>query len=263
MIRPGRLRSALQPVSSKASLWINGALDETGCRADRNRPGRIIKPGVKNDHIPPQGMVGNNDGITDAEGESQILPSLPGVLREGLPHVGAKDGVGAVSDFRVGVEQAQSSVCDRDARPAGPAVGEQELAVLVVGASRASLYADLVIVVFARAFTNDTQFHRVILFYPGEAVGYVVDGARGVRRIGPAAQSREVGQIHRWDAVREQLPGRKYVGIVEAAWHCRLRARIGPIKEIRRVYGYQHDVLAGADQNLVHHSGVQRPRMVE
>src|SRR5260370_25750683 len=112
-----------------------------------------------------------------------------------------------MADLRVAVEQAQSGVRDGDSRPAGPAVGKQELAILVVGASRAGLYVDLVIVVFARAFPKSTEFQRVILFYPGEAVGYVVDGARGVRRIGPAAQSREVGQIHRWDAVRRQLPG--------------------------------------------------------
>src|ERR1700731_232700 len=164
-------------------------------------------------------MVGNNDGITDAEGESQILTRLPGVLRERLPHVGAKDGVRTMADFRIAVEQPQSGVCDRDSRPASPAVGEQELAILVVGASRASLHVYLVIVVFARAFPKSTEFKRVVLFYPGETVGYVIDGASRVRRIRPAAQPREVGQIHGWDAVRKQLPSRKYVGVIEAAWH--------------------------------------------
>ncbi len=124
-----------------------------------------------------------------------------------------------MADFRITVEQAQSGVCDRDARPASPAVGEQELAILVVGASRASLDVDLVIVVFARAFPKSAEFQCVVRFYPGEAVGYVIDGARGVRRIRPAAQSREVRQIHSWDAVWKQFPSRKYVGVIEAAWH--------------------------------------------
>src|SRR6266481_3289275 len=186
-------------------------------------------------------MVGNNDRITDAEGESQILPGLPGVLRERLPHVGPKDGVRAMADFRIRVEQAQSSVRDRDPRPASQAIGEQELAILVVGASRASLYVYLVIVVFAGAFPKSTEFQRVILFYPGEAVGYVIDGARGVRWIRPAAQSGELGHIHRRNAVRKEFPLRKYVGIVEAAGHRGLRTRLGSIKEVRCVYGYQHD----------------------
>src|SRR5207302_4390973 len=56
---------------------------------------------------------------------------------------------------------------------------------------------------------------------------------------------------------------RKYVGVIETAWHGGLCARLGSIKEIRRVYGYQHDVLTGTDKNLIHHFGVQRPRMVE
>ena len=103
----------------------------------------------------------------------------------------------------------------------------------------------------------------MILFNPGKAVGYVIDRARGVRRIRPAAQTREVRQIHAWDAVRDQFPLREYVWIIEAAWHCRLCARVGPIKEVRRVHRYQHDVLTGGDQNLIHHSGIQGPRIVE
>src|SRR2546430_2798397 len=161
------------------------------------------------------------------------------------------------------VEQAKGGVSGGAPRPAGTAIGEQELAILLVGASRASLYVYLVIVVFAGALPKSTDFQRVILFYPGEAVGNVIDRARGVRWIRPAAQSREVGQIHRRDAVRKQLPRRKYVGVIEAAWHGGLCARLRSIEEVRRVDRYQHDVLAGADQNLIHHSWVERPRMVE
>src|SRR2546430_9450278 len=166
-------------------------------------------------------------------------------------------------DFGIAVEQAQSGASGGDHGPAGTAIGEEELAILVVRTSRASLNVYLVIVVFAGALPKSTEFQRVILFYPGEAVGYVIDGARGMRRIRPAAQSREVGQIHRRDAVRKQLPSRKYVGVIEAAWHGGLCARLRSIEEVRRVDRYQHDVLAGADQNLIHHSWVERPRMVE
>src|SRR6267378_1135062 len=121
-------------------------------------------------------MVGNDYGITETEGESQILPSLPGVLREPLPHVGAEDGVRAMADFGIGVEHAQCGVCDRDSRAAGSAISEQELAVLVVRTCRASLHIDLVIVVFARSLPKDTELQGVISFYPGEAVGNVIDG---------------------------------------------------------------------------------------
>src|SRR6266704_1352168 len=104
---------------NKPSLWIYVALDKTGGRADGNRLGWIVKPRVKGDHVAPQGVVRNDHGVTDAEGESQILPSLPGVLREPLPHVGAKDRVRAVADFRIGIKQSQSGVGDCHARPAG------------------------------------------------------------------------------------------------------------------------------------------------
>src|SRR5258708_37693889 len=154
-----------------------------------------------------------------------------------------------MADFRIAVEQAQGGICDCDSRPAGPAVGEQELAILVVGASGTSLHVYLVIVVLAGAFPKSTELQGVIFLYPGEAVGYVIDGTRGVRRIWPAAQPREDGQIHCWDAVRKQFPLREYVWIAEAARHCCLGARFGSIKEVRRVDGYQHDVLASAEQS--------------
>src|SRR5438552_15085512 len=133
--------------------------------------------------------------------------------------MGAKDGVVTMADFAIRVEQAQSGVGIRHSRPAGPAIGKQELAILVVSASRASLYVYLVIVVFAGAFPKTTEFQGVISFYPGKAVRYVIDGTCGVRRIRPAAQSRKVGQIHSWDAIWKQLASRKYVGVIETARH--------------------------------------------
>src|SRR6266404_7876634 len=104
-------------------------------------------------------MVGNNDRIAGAEGESQILPGLPGVLRKRLPHVGPKDGVRAMADFRIRVEQAQSSVCSRDPRPASQAIGEQKLAILVVRASRASLYVYLVCRLLLEKKKKNAEFH--------------------------------------------------------------------------------------------------------
>src|SRR6267378_5941180 len=204
-------------------------------------------------------MVGNDDGITEAEGESQILPGLPGVLGEPFPHVGAKDRVSAMADFRVGVEQAQGGVCDRDSRPASPAIGEQELAILVVRARGASRYVYLVIVVLAGSFPKSTEFQRVIPFYPGKAVGYIVDGARRVRRIRPTAEVREIAYFGGWNPGGDELALREYIGIVEAAWHRRLCACLVPIKEVRRIYRYQHDVLTGGDQNLIHHPGIHGP----
>src|SRR5947207_15399368 len=106
-------------------------------------------------------------------------------------------------------EQSRSGDENLHSRPACPAIGKQKLAILFVGASRASLYVYLVIVVFAGAFPKTTEFQGVISFYPGKAVRYVIDGTRGVRRIRPPAQSRKVGQIHRWDAVWKQLASRK------------------------------------------------------
>src|SRR5229473_5135480 len=208
-------------------------------------------------------MVGNDDGITEAEGESQILPGLPGVLGEPFPHVGAKDRVGAMADFRIGVEQAQGGVGDGDACPVSPSVGEQELAVLVVRARGASRYVYLVIVVFAGAFPKTAEFQRVISLYPGKAVGYVVDGARGVRRIRPTAQVREIGYFGGRNAGGDELALREYIGIVEAAGHRRLGACLVPIKEVRRIYRYQNNVLTGGDQNLIHHPGIHGPYVVE
>src|SRR6266403_5628205 len=156
-------------------------------------------------------MVGNDDGITEAEGESQILPGLPGVLGEPFPHVGAEDGVRAMADFGIGVEQTQGGVCDRDSRrPARSAISEQELPVLIVRASGARHDVDLIIVVFAGSLPKEAEFQRVILLYPGEAVGYVIDGARGVRRIRPTAQVREIGYFGGRNAGGDELALREY-----------------------------------------------------
>jgi len=47
------------------------------------------------------------------------------------------------------------------------------------------LYVDLVIVVLAGLLKQAAELQGVITLDPGEAVGQIVDGARGVRGYGP------------------------------------------------------------------------------
>ena len=105
-----------------------------------------------------------------------------------------------MANFRIGIEQSQSRVCRRDAgrsqdisRPheIPSVVAEQELAVLIVRASRASLHVNLIVVVFTGILIQTAELESVVAFDPGKAVGDVVDGSRGMRGIWPAAQSGE------------------------------------------------------------------------
>ncbi len=141
-------------------------------------------------------MIGNDDGVTKTEVEREILPDLPGILREALPHVGTKDGVSTVADFRVGIEQTKRRVGDAGAgrRPSkswaheiATAVTEGELPILVVGASGTSRDVDLVVVVFARALKRAPEFQSVVSFDPREALRSIVDRSRGMGRIWSAA----------------------------------------------------------------------------
>ena len=132
-------------------------------------------------------MIRDNDRVTEAVVDGQILPELPRVLSETLIHVGAKDGVRAVSDLRVGIVQSQSRVGDSHPGPACSTIGERELAVLVVRARWARLHVDLVVVIFARALPEEPKLYGVIALDPGEAVRCVIDGAGRVRGVRPAA----------------------------------------------------------------------------
>src|SRR5205823_4944212 len=99
-------------------------------------------------------------------------------------------GVGAVPDFRVGVEESESRVGGGYAgcRLPRPRVSEQELAVLIVRACRAGLYIDFVVVVLARALIQYAEFHAVAPLDPGKTVGNIVDGSRRVGGVRAAAQ---------------------------------------------------------------------------
>src|SRR6267378_3852011 len=229
--------------------------DEAGLGVDRHRNVRIVKLGIEDDHIAPQGVVGNDNRITEAEVDGQLLPDLPGILPETLPHVGAEDGVRAVADLRIGIKQPQSRVGTCDSRPTGSGIGEEELAILVVRAGRASLYVDLVIVVLAGLLKQAAELQGVITLDPGEAVGQIVDGARGVRGIRPAAQPGEVSHIHGWDAVRDQLSLRKYIRVVEA--------NLGAVKEIRLIDGDAYDVQAAGCQDFIHFRWANGPHVVD
>src|SRR6266851_3894908 len=192
--------------SNKPGRGIDRANDKTGRGIDGYHFARIVQRGVEQDHVSPQSVIGDNDRVTETVVDGQILPELPGVLSEALIHVGAKDGVRAVSDLRVAVVQSQSGVGgSHPGRPSCSAIGERELAILVVRASSAGLYVNLVVIIFARAFEEETKLYRVVALNPGEAVRCVIDGAGRVRWVRPAAQCGEVGHIHRGDAVGEQL----------------------------------------------------------
>ena len=84
--------------------------DESRGRADRWGEGRIIESGVEDDHISPDGVIGNDDGVARTQGEGQFLAELPGILTETLPHVATENGISPVADFRITVEQTQGGV---------------------------------------------------------------------------------------------------------------------------------------------------------
>ena len=66
--------------------------------------------------LPPQGVVGNDHGVADAVIDVQLLAGLPAILREDFVHAAAEDGVGALAEFGVGVEQAERGIGDGVAR---------------------------------------------------------------------------------------------------------------------------------------------------
>src|SRR6266480_1390738 len=174
---------------NKTGLGIDRADDKTSRGIDGYRFVRIVKPGVEQDHISPQGVIRDNNRVTETIVDGQILSELPGVLGETLIHVGAKDGVRAVSDFRVAVIQSQSGVGGGHAGCCSPCslVGERELTVLVVRASGAGLHVDLVVVIFACALEEESKLYGVVVLDPGEAVRCVINRAGRVRGVRPAA----------------------------------------------------------------------------
>src|SRR6266850_1711643 len=208
-------------------------------------------------------MVRNDDRIPDSKVNVQLGRGLPGILRKTLPHVGSEDGVRAMADFRICIEEPQSSIGNCNPGPTQSVIGEQELSVLIIRASWASLHVDLVIVVLAGALKQRAELQRVVSPDPGKAVGEAVDGTRRVRGIGAATQPREVGHVHGWYARRNQFPLREYVRVIEIAGYCRLRACLGAVEKVRRVDGYPYDVLACGDQHLIDLTRADGPYIVQ
>ena len=100
----------------------------------------------------------------------QLLAGLPGVPREGFIHVAAENGVGAVAEFGVRVEQPQAALAAATPVPE-LRLSVKELAVLVVGAGGAGADVDLVVVVLARPLEHAPELECVAALHPGEAVG--------------------------------------------------------------------------------------------
>jgi len=72
---------------------------------------------------------------------------------------------------------------------------------------------------------------------------------RGIR---PAAQSREGRHVHSGDAIGEQFPSRKYVGIREAEEPSTLHGALCTIQEVSGVHRNVDIVLAVGNQDLVY-----------
>src|SRR5262249_28633169 len=152
---------------------------------------RVVEARIENRHVGPFGMVGDDHRVAGTVGKSELLCRLPGILSKHLVHVGAEDGVGAVSDFRIAVEETESGVADCNSSTASTTVGEEELPVLVVGASGTGVDIDLVVVILAGPLELETEFECVVAFDPSKAVADGVNGTRGVRWIGSATESGE------------------------------------------------------------------------
>src|SRR5436190_15464712 len=89
----------LSRANHQPRLWINRAYDQTGARIDRDCFGRIVEARIEDDHVPPFRAVGHDHGVTETVINGEVLAHLPCILRKTLPHVAAKDGIGAMPDL--------------------------------------------------------------------------------------------------------------------------------------------------------------------
>src|SRR5262245_27679945 len=117
-------------------------------------------------------MIGNNDRITRAVIDVEFLRCRPGILSKAFPHVGAKERICAMTDFRICIEQSKSRVGYCDSSSSCAAVCELELAILVVCTSWASLHVDLIIIVLAGSLEQATELHRVASQDPRQTIRY-------------------------------------------------------------------------------------------
>ena len=123
----------------------------------------------------------------------QFWSNFPGILGEFLRHISSPDGQCARSDFGITVGVSHREIGDaHTGGGAGAAVGEYEIAVLIVAAAGNGGDVDLIAVVLARVLKIDAGLERVIAPDLGYAIGGGIDGTRGVRGIGSARQTVEI-----------------------------------------------------------------------
>src|SRR5580658_10498051 len=88
----------------------------------------------------------------------QFGSNFPGILREFLRHVPAPDGQCARPDFGIAVGVSEREISDAHAGGgAGAAVGECEIAVLIVAAAWDRADVDLIAVVLAGVLKIDAE----------------------------------------------------------------------------------------------------------
>src|SRR2546421_418860 len=89
--------SSAEPLVTLADS--GSAEDPAGRGADGNRQRGIIEAWIEDRHVGPFGVIGDDDGVARAVIDGEALANFPGVLREAFVHVGAEDGVRAMTDF--------------------------------------------------------------------------------------------------------------------------------------------------------------------
>src|SRR4029077_8001270 len=134
-------------------------------------------------------------------------------------------------------------------------IAKEELAILVICTSGASLHVNLIVVVFTGILVQSSELQGVVALDPCKAVGDIIDRARRVRRIWAAAQSGKRGHIDCRNASGNQLALRENVGIVQACGSA--------VQEMRLIDWDMNLVEAEGEQNFVHLCGANGPHMIK
>src|SRR6266567_6012232 len=108
-------RNAAKSGSREARTWNDHAVvqlieggrtgNEPRLGIDSDGIGWVITAWVKDGHVTPDRMIGNDDGVTKAIIDRQVPLSLPGILCETLPHASTKHRVCPMANLRVAVEE--------------------------------------------------------------------------------------------------------------------------------------------------------------
>jgi len=250
----GRFRKASLGRAGPAAARDHHSVIAVACSGDDStrlgvngyRLARIIERRIEDDHVSPQRLVGNHDGVAESVIDGELLVHFPGILRVGLIAAATEDGVGTLTKLRIAVEQPQRGVRHRVPAgwAAGAVVGERKLPVLVVGAGWTGADIDLVIVVFTRPLEVKAELHGMAALYPGQAVAQGIHGTGGVRRVRPAIQAIEALDIGGRNAGRDQLSFREDVGVINPDF--------GSIQEVGGVDRNIHIVQTYGGQGLIH-----------